>query len=125
MTSAHAPIPLVNDPTQVLDIIFRLCHRLKDDLGVTIAFDDLPPETIADWHSGDRTLTVRRNCSVEEQYHVYRGLLDLLVIGPRAVPGAVPLRPRLRAVPSPRQASDAECLPRTQAVHRGVMSTVE
>lgn len=103
MTTAHVH-DQVTDPLQVLDIIAQACQRLRDDLGVTITFDDLDPLTIADWTSLNRTLTVRSSATLHEQYHCLSGLVRLLVLGPRFAIGAIPASPRLRLVPSQRAA---------------------
>lgn len=87
------------NPTAVVDIIFRVMHRLRDDFGVRIVLDDTLAQNglLAEWDPPRGTLHVSRSASIEEQFHVYRGLVDVLVLG--YSDGAVPAAPALSLVP--------------------------
>ncbi len=93
--------PAGANPTTVVDIIFRIMRRLRDDFGVRIVLDDTLAHDglLADWDPQCGTLHISRSATIEEQFHVYRGLVDVLVLG--YSDGAVPAAPTLSLVPSP------------------------
>lgn len=98
MTNAQrTDIPL--DPSQALDIVFRLSRRLVDDLGVTIVFADVPYGDLGDFDEGTRILRVAPDATLHDQHRAYGEVLMFLVYGPAAT-GMVAAMPTLTLVPS-------------------------
>ncbi len=109
MSNAHDLVPAPGDPNQIIDALFRLTRRLRDDLGVTIALGDVPDDKLCRYTDATRTLTVAPDLTAEEQLHAYTQAWFRLAIGPDAASDVTPVAPALSLVP-PIPAEPVACV---------------
>ena len=104
-TSAAAAI--VRDPVQLIDGHAEVCRRLRDELGVTVVYGQLPdPDVASVWVDATRTMHIAPDISLGDEVFLLIQLWLLLAYGPEATTGRAVTH--LQLVPPPRTVPDVE-----------------